>query len=175
MQCPACGKTLAQQAAGEIVVDVCGAGCGGIWFDAFELEKVDDAHESAGEALLDTAPDQPLEVDCRARRNCPRCADTVMMRHFFGVKREVEIDECPGCGGIWLDRGELGAIRSQFASEAEKDRATQAWLEKNVGTKLEEMRVRGQAERQRAERFARAMRVICPSFYAGKLAELWSS
>jgi len=28
------------------VVDVCQNGCGGIWFDNFELEKVDEKHET---------------------------------------------------------------------------------------------------------------------------------
>ena len=30
-----------------------------------------------------------------------------MMRHFFSVKRQVEVDECPGCGGFRLDAGKM--------------------------------------------------------------------
>lgn len=29
-----------------------------------------------------------------------------MMKHFFSVKKEVELNECESCAGIWLDTGE---------------------------------------------------------------------
>ena len=35
------------------------------------------------------------------------------MRRFTSVRREVAIDECAGCAGIWLDAGELEAIRAE--------------------------------------------------------------
>jgi len=38
---------------------------------------------------------------------CPVCADTdLLMTERHGV----EIDYCPGCRGVWLDRGELDRI-----------------------------------------------------------------
>jgi uncharacterized protein len=37
MKCPACFNELTQLQVGSLVVDVCQGGCGGIWFDAFEL------------------------------------------------------------------------------------------------------------------------------------------
>ena len=49
MKCPACEKELQQITIETITLDVCEGGCGGIWFDNFELEKVDEPHESAGE------------------------------------------------------------------------------------------------------------------------------
>jgi Zn-finger nucleic acid-binding protein len=38
--------------------------------------------------------------------NCPRCNVTLLMTDRQGV----EIDYCPTCRGIWLDRGELEKI-----------------------------------------------------------------
>ena len=36
--------------------------------------------------------------------NCPNCDDQKLdERHSHGI----EIDVCPKCGGVWLDRGEL--------------------------------------------------------------------
>ena len=49
MECPACGKQLQQMTAGDVTVDVCKGGCGGMWFDNYELKKFDEPHESAGE------------------------------------------------------------------------------------------------------------------------------
>jgi Zn-finger nucleic acid-binding protein len=38
--------------------------------------------------------------------NCPKCNLTLLMTDRQGV----EIDYCPQCRGIWLDRGELEKI-----------------------------------------------------------------
>jgi Zn-finger nucleic acid-binding protein len=38
--------------------------------------------------------------------NCPKCNVTLLMTDRQGV----EIDYCPQCRGIWLDRGELEKI-----------------------------------------------------------------
>ena len=39
MNCPACGNVLKEMTVSDISVDVCQGGCGGIWFDNFELKK----------------------------------------------------------------------------------------------------------------------------------------
>ena len=36
-----------------------------------------------------------------------------LKRHFFSAKKRVEVDQCPNCGGYWLDAGELEAIRAE--------------------------------------------------------------
>lgn len=38
---------------------------------------------------------------------CPHCGCDLKEQHADQVK----IDECPECGGIWLDRGELDQMR----------------------------------------------------------------
>lgn len=35
--------------------------------------------------------------------HCPRCQETLILSDRLGI----EIDYCPKCRGIWLDRGEL--------------------------------------------------------------------
>ena len=58
-----------------------------------------------------------LEKMCRERREhsaqaqggtmqCPRCGTALNER----VQHGVTIDECPSCGGMWLDQGELEHI-----------------------------------------------------------------
>jgi Zn-finger nucleic acid-binding protein len=44
--------------------------------------------------------------------HCPRDTDVVMMRRRFSAGQPVMIDECPACGGVWLDADELSAIRA---------------------------------------------------------------
>ena len=40
MKCPSCKNPLREKGAGGMTLDVCYGGCGGIWFDATELERV---------------------------------------------------------------------------------------------------------------------------------------
>ena len=143
MNCPACGNVLQEMTVGGVVVDVCRGGCGGIWFDKFELNKFDEPHESAGEELLEIEQDESIIVDHTKRFKCPRCDDVVMMRHFFSVKKDVEVDECPGCGGFWLDAGELGKIRGLFNTEEERHKAAKEYFSKVFGGELSAMGNRG--------------------------------
>ncbi len=113
MKCPACFNKLTQLQAGNLTVDVCQGGCGGIWFDAFELQRVDEEEEAAGEVLLHVERDPLVSVDTARKRECPRCAGMKLRRHFFSARRRVEVDECPNCGGYWLDSGELALIRAE--------------------------------------------------------------
>jgi Zn-finger nucleic acid-binding protein len=50
-------------------------------------------------------------VDHSVRLNCPHHRGVVMLRHRFSTAVPVEIDECPQCGGVWLDSDELAQIR----------------------------------------------------------------
>jgi Zn-finger nucleic acid-binding protein len=44
---------------------------------------------------------------------CPICNVDLLM----ATRKEVEIDYCPKCRGIWLDRGELDKIIERSANE----------------------------------------------------------
>ena len=111
MQCPACDNKLTPLTAGRLTLDVCQGGCGGIWFDNFELTKLTGPDEIDAAALVQF--DRNDLVDYEKRRRCPKC-NIIMMRHFFSERREVEVDECPGCAGVWLDPGELTQIRREM-------------------------------------------------------------
>ena len=125
MKCPACFNELTEFRVGNLTVDVCQGGCGGIWFDAFELQEVDEEREAAGEPLLNIQRDERLVVDKSRKRECPRCAGVKLHRHFFSAKRRVEVDQCPGCAGYWLDAGELALIRAEKSQAATAEQAGQ--------------------------------------------------
>ena len=118
MKCPACFNELTQLQVGKLVVDVCQGGCGGIWFDAFELQQVDEDREPAGQPLMELQCDKRVVVDSSRKRECPRCPGVKLHRHFFSARRKVEVDECPNCAGYWLDAGELAAIRAERSADA---------------------------------------------------------
>jgi len=113
MKCPACDHELSGIQVGAVAVDVCQGGCGGIWFDAFELKKVDEQHEAAGEHLTQIQRDPDIRVDLTRKRDCPRCVGIKLKRHLFNRTSQVEVDHCPNCAGYWLDAGELAKIREE--------------------------------------------------------------
>lgn len=44
---------------------------------------------------------------------CPTCPDTTLV---MADRQGVEIDYCPACRGIWLDRGELDKLLDRAAA-----------------------------------------------------------
>lgn len=165
MKCPACGNELQEMTVGDLVVDVCKNGCGGIWFDNQEFKKVDERHESAGEALLDIPRDETIQVDQGAPRLCPKCDGVTMMKHFASSRRAVEIDECALCGGIWLDAGELRKIREQYATEDERKEAFRQSFGQMFDAEVAEKQQADAAELQKYRKFAHMFRFICPTYY----------
>ena len=165
MNCPACGHQLSAHAVGAITVDVCRGGCGGVWFDNFELKKVDESFEPADDGLLNVECDPSVKVDHEARRHCPSCDDTIMMRHHFSVRREVEVDQCPRCAGYFLDKGELGAIRDQFASEEARREAARESFDDLFGDAMDAEAGATDEQLRHARGFARMFRVLLPSFW----------
>ena len=165
MECPGCGNQLAEMNVADVTVDVCKGGCGGIWFDQFELKKFDEPHESAGQALLDIQRDESIIIDRTKKFKCPKCDNIVMMRHFFSVKKEVGVDECPGCGGFWLDYGELRKIRSLFNTEQERNQAADEYFSEIFGEQLAAMKAESEEKAKKAGKIANMFRFICPSYY----------
>ena len=49
--------------------------------------------------------------------NCPVCATELRMTERQGV----EIDYCPKCRGVWLDRGELDKIIERSGAEIDTE------------------------------------------------------
>lgn len=46
---------------------------------------------------------------------CPHCPDVTLL---MNERQGVEIDYCPQCRGVWLDRGELDTLIERSASAA---------------------------------------------------------
>ena len=68
----------------------------------------------------------------------------MLVRQFFDVNNQVQIDQCWQCSGIWLDVGELEAIRSQYASNAERKKAINAYVDDCVAGHLRALAESGQ-------------------------------
>ena len=49
---------------------------------------------------------------------CPACIESVILT--MSERNGIEIDYCPSCRGVWLDRGELDKIIEKSISSQEK-------------------------------------------------------
>ncbi|MBM3318135.1 MAG: zf-TFIIB domain-containing protein [Candidatus Eisenbacteria bacterium] len=105
MKCPACREPLVVVEREGIEVDWC-AGCGGLWFDAGEIELL--AVATGREAGLAFSPPAGSAPEA-AQRRCPRCARR-MEERALAQEPPVLLDFCASGHGIWFDRGELGAF-----------------------------------------------------------------
>jgi uncharacterized protein len=165
MNCPACGNAMTEMMVGDIKVDTCKGGCGGLWFDEWELRKVDEPSAALGEELLEVEVNPAVVVDRSKRRNCPHDPDVVMMRHQWSVKNQVTVDECPKCEGMFLDSGELNTIRAEFPNDDARHKSAREYYDKVFDSQLEGMRKEDQAKLEHARKIAHVLRFITPSYY----------
>ena len=72
MKCPSCKNPLREKSAGGMTLDVCYGGCGGIWFDAAELERV----SASAATTLHTIWQVPVSNVKLTEPRCARAAPT---------------------------------------------------------------------------------------------------
>ncbi len=141
MKCPACSNSLSPEQFGETTLDICKDGCGGIWFDHRELQAVDEKAEFTGNRMLSLPKRPDLAIDREATRCCPKCEGEELIRLWFDTQRQIELDQCLKCWGLWADTGELTGIRSQYETTEERQKAADSYLDTNF-----ESAVQGLAE-----------------------------
>ena len=106
-KCPSCDTDLTEEEFHHTMVDRCEE-CGGIYFDAGELESILKIVELyTGTKLKEPDIDTLENVEQDRKLRCP--ADgAIFEKHEIGGQI---IDICPECRGIWLDAGELFALK----------------------------------------------------------------
>ncbi|MCB9729753.1 MAG: zf-TFIIB domain-containing protein [Deltaproteobacteria bacterium] len=113
MRCPDCDEPTVATTVGASgsVVDVCPE-CQGLWLDPGELSRmvVRPLVERPNLAEIGRAVRAMARLpDRMVFRQCPMCA-TTMTRQNYGQVSGIIVDECPR-HGMWLDQGELEAIK----------------------------------------------------------------
>lgn len=107
MDCPKCAKdSLKPLTIDEIEVDCCTA-CEGIWFDRAELGRLLDRETSHVKPILGGEDDDAHDYQ---RGTCPRDGGN-LLRVKSLRNREITVDTCPTCHGLWLDGGEFRRIK----------------------------------------------------------------
>jgi Zn-finger nucleic acid-binding protein len=115
MDCPSCSTELERRMIREIEVDEC-PDCKGIWFEDDELRKAKDSADSD----LNWIDFEIWKYKDRAKARskdlpCPDCRKALVAIDYTGT--DVEVDYCPSCKGIWLDKGEFKSIIKALTDE----------------------------------------------------------
>lgn len=111
LRCPRTAAPLVRLRIGGVNTDVC-EDCGGLWLDRLEISSFERPESVLGEALVAHLEQFPAALlDHSLRLRCPRHPEVVMLRRAFSRSIPVAVDECPQCGGLWLDTDELAEIR----------------------------------------------------------------
>ena len=133
LTCPACGEEMQKIFFASIQknIDICLKGCGGMFFDNREFEKIDEQHENIDEILSLISNRTFKQVDDKELRICPYCHANMVKTNIFGVL----IDTCYTCGGKFLDNNELEQYRNQYPSDSERSKVFHAMF----GQKLKEV------------------------------------
>ena len=63
---------------------------------------------------------QKVPIDHDHRLSNPRSPEIDLVRRYYSPKEQIEIDECPITGGIWLNGGDLHQIRELFPSQEDR-------------------------------------------------------
>jgi Zn-finger nucleic acid-binding protein len=111
MKCPRDGTELSPVVANGVQLDKCHQ-CDGIWFDHGELKKLIALKQTNVEQRLESDYGNPsVSVgETKGFMRCPRCDDGRLQKCIYSYLRQVEIDRCEECFGMWLDKHELDSI-----------------------------------------------------------------
>jgi len=158
VKCPRTNTNLKSIKVGGVEIDISEA-CGGVFFDNFELKKFDEDHELRGSVLVEHLNQfTPPVIDHDQRLKCPKCIDTTMYRRFYSPQKKIEIDECRTCGGVWLDFGELDAIRKLFPTEEKREELSTEFYESIInGRKFQELQSEEQEDLEKMKRITRSI------------------
>ena len=115
MKCPRCKSSLKTIEYEGIRIETCGT-CEGEWLDADELGHIVQAREvrfDENERRAIAAATKITGVkleDVDDDLICPKCSGQTDPINYGGDSGII-IERCTGCGGFWLDGGELEKIQ----------------------------------------------------------------
>ena len=85
LTCPACGKEMEKVFIESMQkhLDICLNGCGGMFFDNREFEKVDEQNENIDEILSLVSGRNFQPVNDKELRACPYCGANMVKTNIF--------------------------------------------------------------------------------------------
>ncbi len=106
MHCPIDQEGLLSFTSQKPAIHTCPQ-CRGVWLPSLTMRKVFADHHLAGTKFGELIRGRLIR-EASPDRYCVTCRRTRLMVCKFG---EIELDYCPKCNGVWLDDGELAALK----------------------------------------------------------------
>jgi len=105
-RCPVCKSSTEMIKYEGVPVHNCGS-CGGSWVTGAKLSRIVTQREiEMPEAVQEKMIEIANEANSTEPLYCMGCGKR-MVKEQFRHWSDIELDRCPKCNGIWLDRGEL--------------------------------------------------------------------
>lgn len=125
LECPRCGGGLLSRHLGRAPYDSC-ADCGGVLVAQRSMVPLLDALAVELAGHLDPDADIEAMPDVEGDVHCPLCTEPMTTFGYLGTQL-VLIDRCGGCGLVWTDPDELGAMCRLYARTQRRMDRTHAW------------------------------------------------
>jgi Zn-finger nucleic acid-binding protein len=118
MNCPIDNTELEKKPYEVIETDFCPK-CEGMFLQKGELERAEESRKNNYSDEVKAQPDviagayEMAKQESRPLIKCPNCFNE-MERREYGYTSQIMIDDCPNCGGIWLNKNELRDLEIFF-------------------------------------------------------------
>ncbi|MEW6277596.1 MAG: DUF6159 family protein [Candidatus Eremiobacterota bacterium] len=106
--CPGCHEGMNRRQVNGVVLDLCNQ-CGGMWLEPGEPERLLKLRPLPRMLRMPQARLEACLVPEGSRR-CQACQRALRLESIEGVR----VDTCSACGGLFLDRGELGQLENKL-------------------------------------------------------------
>jgi uncharacterized protein len=120
---------------GKQIIEVCTQGCGGVWFEPFQRQRLIEDDPASARAFLRARSDAPIRPVEPGPRRCPRC-DLPMLRRMANAASAGHVFECPGCGGQWVDHQDLVRMITEETTEEDREKAAERMFYERFGEPL---------------------------------------
>lgn len=96
--------------------------CGGMWFDAYEHHRVAERDV----ARLDVLDEKQLatKVCVKNTLQCPKDDTRLYVFRDIQFPRDIIVESCRTCGGLWFNKGELQKYRAFFLKKWPRKKST---------------------------------------------------
>ena len=110
LPCPACVRAMPYTEFQGMKIENC-FDCGGLWLEKGETEAILRAENLPYSLLNPPARNPSAVLVSRGERQCGNCEQPLQVVDIEGVQAE----GCRVCGGLWLERGELGDLKARLS------------------------------------------------------------
>jgi Zn-finger nucleic acid-binding protein len=163
LTCPSCGDSLKPKETAGVRAHVCEGGCGGLWFELQQVRRLKDRLPGSGQEFLFIERSEGVHLWRNPEHPCPVCRTTLLYRHCFSRKQEVEIDQCSKCGGYWVEPGRLAALGNDAKSPEEKTELARDFFEDLFDRRVRGMNMVNHDTLESAQQIVRVFHFITPA------------